>query len=165
MTEALGPLLARLDAVEARLSRAAAGDPPPGLTDPDPDSGERWEAGQVWAHMAEFVPYWQQQAEVVIGAASPDPVPFGRVKTDPGRIAAIERERRTAPLDMMARVRATAEGVRVFASELEPDEWQARGLHQTRGEMTVEQILQRFIVHHLEEHADQLEKLAAGAAR
>lgn len=150
--------------METRLSNAAAGDPPPGLTEPDPDGEERWEAGQVWAHIAEFVPYWQGQAEQVIGAASPVPVPFGRVRTDPERIAAIERERRTAPLEMMARVSAAIDAVRVFASELEPDEWQARGSHQRLGEMTVEQIVARFIVGHLEEHADQLERLAASSA-
>jgi hypothetical protein len=164
VTDTVERLLARLDGVEARLGSAVAADPPTGLTDPDPDTDERWEAGQVWAHIAEFVPYWQGQAEGVIGAAAPMPVPFGRVKTDPGRIAAIERERRTTPLGLMSRVSASIDAVRIFASELEPDEWRARGVHPTRGEMTVERIVERFIVEHLEEHADQLERLAASSA-
>ena len=157
-------LIERLDTVETRLGTAASADPPPGLTDPDPDSQERWEAGQVWAHIAEFVPYWMGQIETVIGAASPDPVPFGRVKTDPGRIAAIERGRHEAPAELMTRVSEEMERVRLFATELEGRELDARGVHSTAGEMSVDAILDRFIVGHLEEHAEQLEALAADDA-
>ncbi len=39
-----------------------------------------------------------------------------------------------------------------------PD-WQARGMHPTRGAMPVSEIVDRFIVEHLEEHADQLDGL------
>lgn len=157
-------VMERLDAVEARLGAAASQDPPPGLTDPDPGGEERWEAGQVWAHIGEFVPYWMREIEKVIGAASPDPVPFGRVKTDPERIAAIERDRHEAPAELMTRVSQAIEDVRLFATELEGPERDARGLHPRVGELTVEEILERFIVRHLEEHADQLEGLAAASA-
>ena len=34
-----------------------------------------------------------------------------------------------------------------------------RGIHPTRGEMTVEQILDTFIARHLDEHAEQLDSL------
>jgi hypothetical protein len=81
--------LARVDEVEGGLRRAAAAGAPQGLTAPDEPSGEQWEAGQVWAHLAEFVPYWIGEARSVLTAESDQPVPFGRVKTDPGRIAAI----------------------------------------------------------------------------
>lgn len=153
-------LRARLDAVEARLGGVASADPPPGLTDPDTDSGERWEAGQVWAHVAEFVPYWMSEAERVIAAASPEPVPFGRIKTDEARAQAIERGRYEAATDVISRVSASIEAVRVFTAELEPQEWEARGEHQTRGAMTVWEIFDRFVTEHLEEHVEQLEKLA-----
>ncbi len=153
-------LRARLDAVEARLGSVASADPPPGLTDPDPSDGERWQAGQVWSHVAEFVPYWMGEAEKVIGAASPQPVPFGRVKTDPARIEAIERGRHEAATDVISRVSASIEAVRVFTAELDAREWAARGAHQTQGVMTVRDIFERFVARHLEEHAEQLEKLA-----
>lgn len=57
---ATGPaasFLARLDAVERRLEAHAARSPA-GLSEPEPVTGERWDAGQVWAHVAEFIPYW-----------------------------------------------------------------------------------------------------------
>lgn len=157
----LSELIARLDAVEAGLAAASAADPPPGLTEPDPDGDERWEAGQVWAHMAEFVPYWTAQVEHVIGQAATVPVPFGRVHSDPDRIAAIERDRRTDPLQLMARVSESVEQVRVFLAELEMRDERAVGLHQVRGPMTVAEMLENFVVAHLEEHAEQLEALAA----
>ena len=58
-------LFARMDVAERRLA-VFAEDPPPGLTDPDPATGEQWDAGQAWAHVAEFVPYWQGEIEHVL---------------------------------------------------------------------------------------------------
>src|SRR5437867_11988221 len=89
--------LDRLAAVQRRLAEHAARPLPTGLTDPDPGASERWEAGQVWAHLAEFPGYWLTEFRRVLDAhsAGAEPLPFGRTKTDPGRIAAIERDRRT----------------------------------------------------------------------
>jgi hypothetical protein len=88
--------LARLERVRRRLADHAARPLPSGLTDPDPGATERWEAGQVWAHLAEFPAFWLDQITRVLAAPSTgEPVPFGRTKADPGRIEAIERERRT----------------------------------------------------------------------
>ena len=46
------------------------------------------------------------------------------------------------------------------ARSLPPEAWTRRGAHPARGEMTVHQLVERFIVEHLEEHADQLDSLA-----
>jgi DinB superfamily len=159
-------LLGRLDAVKARLDRLVA-EPTPGLTDPDEGTGERWEAGQVWAHIAEFVPYWLGELDrVVTGAKAPgdpDPVRYGRTKTDPGRIAGIERHRRTDPRALLARATADIARIREFISGLAPEAWGYIGLHPTRGEVPVSRIVQGSVVDHLEEHADQLEGLAREA--
>ncbi|MGH2455743.1 MAG: hypothetical protein ACRDHD_05745, partial [Candidatus Limnocylindria bacterium] len=53
--------LDRLARAERRLAEHAARPVPAGLTDPDPRTEERWEAGQVWAHLAEFPAYWLGQ--------------------------------------------------------------------------------------------------------
>jgi hypothetical protein len=152
--------IARLDAVEERLGRHA-GTLYEALTDEDPDTHEQWEAGQVWAHLAEFVPYWMGELERIIGAGADTPVPFGRTKSDPGRLAAIERDRATDPAQMMSRVSAAVEEFRVFVGELEPHEWVMRGEHPTLGALSVGSIVERFVVGHLEEHAEQLDGLAA----
>jgi hypothetical protein len=158
--------LARVDAVEERLAAAAATEPPPGaLTGADPDSGERWDRGQVWAHLSEFIPYWIVQAGPVLGRQlSEAPVPFGRTKGDPERIGAIERDRREPVSVLWADTRADVAGLRTFLGSIEPDQWQIRGLHPTRGEMTVDELVEMFLVGHLEQHADQLEGMRSGSA-
>src|SRR4029453_7400543 len=84
----------RLLAAAGRIRASAVVLPDDALTDPDPDSGERWDRGQVLAHVAEMLPYWAQQAELIAAGGQAE---FGRVKSDPGRVAAIERERREDP--------------------------------------------------------------------
>jgi hypothetical protein len=157
--------LARLDAVEARLAAAAATEPPQGtLTAADGDSGERWDRGQVWAHVSEFIPYWIVQAGPVLrGHASGDPVRFGRTKSDPERIGAIERDRRAPVSVLWAATRADIATLRGFIRGMEPGQWEIRGLHPTLGAVSVDQLVERFLVGHLEEHADQLEGMSATA--
>jgi hypothetical protein len=151
--------IARLDAVEGRLATAASTEPEPGaLTAADPESGERWDRGQVWAHLAEFIPYWIAQARPVLrDQPSGEPVPFGRTKRDPERIGAIERDRREAVSALWDDTRSDIATLRIFLGTIEPDQWNMRGLHPTLGAMTVDELTERFLVGHLEEHADQLE--------
>lgn len=156
--------LERLDAVEQRLADHAATGAPEGLTEPDPDTPEeRWQAGQVWAHIAEFVPYWHDQMRRVIGAYDGTPVPFGRVKTDPARRAAIEVGKDEPTDRHMERTREALADLRRYLGGLTSAEWNAVGLHQRLGEMDVEAIVERFVVNHLEEHADQLDRLRTEA--
>ena len=159
MSASVDALIERLAAVERRLAEHASAPRPAGLTEPDPGAEERWEAGQVWAHIAEFPSYWLAQARRVTDQVTNSPVPFGRVKTDAGRIEAIERERHTDPAALLERVRASLRDVTDTVRGWEPDAWRLRGAHPTRGEMTVERIVEEFIVDHLEEHADQLDSL------
>jgi hypothetical protein len=156
-------LLARMAVAEGRLA-AFAENPPPGLTDADPATGERWDAGQAWAHVAEFVPYWQSEIERVLAGRGIGRVPFGRTTEDPGRVGAIETGRHEPPTEQMARLAGALMFLRRYLARLSEEQWSTRGLHERRGEMTVAEILDRFVVSHLEEHADQLEKLAADSA-
>ena len=159
MTADVDALLARLAEAERRRVEHADAPLPPGLTDPDPGTDERWEAGQVWAHLAEFPGYWLAQAEHVIALPTNEPVPFGRVKTDRGRLDAIERDRHTDPAALLKRVRESLAGLTEAARAWPAEAWTRRGAHPVRGEMTVRRIVEQFIVEHLEEHADQLDAL------
>ena len=157
--------LVRIDEVGDRLERLATTDPiPGGLTGPDEPSGERWDWGQVWAHLGEFVPYWMAQTKAIVEAGTDQPVPFGRVKTDRERVAAIERDRHLPPKDLMERLSSHLRDLRVMLAGLTPEDWQSRGMHETLGEMGVEGIVDMFLVKHLEDHADQLDDLVRGAA-
>jgi hypothetical protein len=159
MITAVDSLVARLTDVERRLAEHAARPLPPGLTEPDPGGEERWEAGQVWAHLAEFPGYWLAQAQRVVALPTNEPVPFGRVKTDAVRVDAIERDRHTDPAALLDRVRASLADVTEAARTMPPEAWSRRGMHPVRGELTVQQIFETFIANHLEEHADQLDSL------
>jgi hypothetical protein len=144
----------RLVAAAARVRAAAPLLPDEGLTDPDPNTGERWDRGQVLAHVAEMLPYWAHQVELVTAG---DQVPFGRVASDPGRLAAIERDRREDPARLLARVDEGLAVVLALLDRLDHAALARTGRHQTLGEMTAAAIVDRFLVDHLEEHADQLE--------
>ena len=159
MSATVEPLLARLDRAARRLEAHSAHASHGGLTDPDPEGTERWEAGQVWAHLAEFPAYWVEQARSVIAARSDQPVAFGRVKTDEGRVGAIERDRRTAPIDLYERSRRGISEAEAVLRTLPADDWGRLGEHPTLGVMDIERLIDRFIVGHLEEHADQLDLL------
>ena len=152
--------VARVDAVAERLERLAREPTPGGLTEPDAPSGERWDWGQVWAHVAEFPEYWLDQIEQVVAAPGDDPVPFGRTKADPERIASIERDRATPPEDLMARIEPQLARLRVAIIGFTPQQWSSRRFaHPTLGEMGLSRIMEDFLVGHLEAHADQLEGL------
>jgi len=144
----------RLVAAAARIRATAPLLPDEALTDPDPDTGERWDRRQVLAHVAEMLPYWAEQVELV---AAGDEVPFGRVSSNPERIGAIERDRREDPSRLLDRVDDGVGIVLALLERLDDDALAHSGRHQVLGEMTVAAIVDRFLVDHLEEHADQLE--------
>jgi hypothetical protein len=154
--------LARLDAVEARLREYAASPPPEGLTDPDPPTGERWDSGQVWAHLGEFIPYWCAQVRLIVKQEGSDPVAFGRTKADPVRIAAIQADRNRSPTELMGRLQDHLGELRDLIQNLTPAHWERRGSHSTLGEMTMPAIFQEFLVGHLEAHVAQLDGLRRG---
>ena len=144
----------RLQAAAGRIRASAVLLPDEALTDPDPDSGERWDRGQVLAHVAEMLPYWAQQAELVAAGRQTE---FGRVKSDPDRVAAIERDRREDPGRLLGRVDEGVAVVLALVDGLDDQALARTGRHQTLGDMTVAEIVDRFAVAHLEEHADQLD--------
>jgi threo-3-hydroxy-L-aspartate ammonia-lyase len=114
----------------------------------------------VWAHLAEFVPFWQAEVAKVLDGRGDGPVPFGRTKADPERIAAIERDRGQPTEALLSRITDQIAELGQTLDRLPDDGWAARGLHSRLGEMSMPQIVERFLVGHLEEHADQLDRLA-----
>lgn len=154
------PWLRRLELVDARLAAQATRPSRAGLTEPDAGSGERWEAAQVWAHLAEFPGYWTREVGRILEA---DPaagaVPFGRTKTDPGRVAAIAHDRDTGIAELRRRVSAGIATVAATLQAMEDADWGRTGRHPSLGVVGMDGIMQEFLVGHLEEHAAQLEGL------
>jgi DinB superfamily len=135
--------------------------PARGLTAPDSPSGEQWDAGQVWAHLAEFGGYWRAELRRIVDARSADPVPFGRTKADPHRVAMIEAHRHQPVAEHVTTVLEDIDLMAAELAKLSPLDWTRVGRHETLGVMDLWQFLDRFVTGHYHEHADQLDELRA----
>ncbi|HEX6867320.1 MAG TPA: DinB family protein [Candidatus Limnocylindrales bacterium] len=125
------------------------------------DSDEaRWWPGEVLAHLAEMVPYWLGEIERVLDGVR-EPVPFGRIATDAIRIGLVERDRSLPPRELYDRIDESLARFDRRWRTLTPTELARRGLHPKRGELTVAQMADPFIVSHLEGHVAQLESILA----
>ena len=151
--------LQRLAAVEVRL-RDLSRKRLDGRTDPDSATGESWDAGQIWAHLADFVPYWISQVERVLAADSPDPVPFGRARANADH-PAMERDRHQGPNALWHDAKEDLSDLRALLGDISERAWQTKGVHPTRGVITVQQLIEELLIGHLEHHATQLEGLEA----
>jgi hypothetical protein len=59
----------------------------------------------------------------------------------------------------MATVRDEEAALRDLIAGLDASAWERRGIHPTLGSMTLTEIIEAFLVGHLEQHADQLDSL------
>jgi hypothetical protein len=160
MDELLDRLRAAAAALEATRPAVEAGAPWPLAATFDHSDEARWGPGEVLAHVAEMLPYWLGEVERIL-AGPPGPVAFGRIGTDPVRIAIIGRDRSLPVGELYARLN---DGVARWTGRLEtitPAELEKVGLHPTRGEMSVAAIVDRQILGHMDEHAQQLERILA----
>lgn len=117
-----------------------------------------WGPKEVLAHVAEMVPYWLGQIDAVL-AAPVDAVSFGRVATDPDRIDRIGRDRTLPAGELFDRIDRAVADAAALQGRLDSAARARRGTHSRLGEMTIEGIVERFIVGHLEEHVRQLEEI------
>lgn len=157
--------LVRIDPALARLEKHTHAAAPNGaLTSPDEETAEQWDVGQVWAHLAEFVDFWVNQIQGILAQQSAEPVPFGRTKTDESRVGSIEQHRHDDIPTLYAELSRQVVGLKALLEGMSADDWTRQGRHQKLGDMSMQRIFEFFLVGHLEEHADQLDELAAGGA-
>lgn len=122
-----------------------------------------WGPLELLAHVEEFLPYWMGEIERVLAREGNDPAPFGRAIDDPLRTGVIGRDR-TLPLrELTARIAADASRVAARLCELDEAEAGRAGVHPRRGQMTVRDMLEPFVVGHLEGHVTQLQEILAAA--
>jgi hypothetical protein len=147
--------MATLDGLRPSLE---AGAPWPLAVRFDDDPEASWGPNEVLAHVAEMLPFWLGEVERIL-AGPPDPVPFGRVGTDPVRIAIIERDRSLPIGELYARIHNDLERWADRLKTLAPAQLEKIGMHPRLGEMSVEAIVERQVVHHVDEHVRQLEAI------
>lgn len=134
---------------------------PDARTLPDPGGTEVWDWGQVWAHLAEFCPYWVTQAGIILAAPPNVAAHFGRTKKDEGRIAAIARDK-SAPIPGLCETATQGlDLARSFIQGCKGTDWARQGRHPTLGVMTLAVMVDEFIVGHIEEHINQFKLLLA----
>jgi hypothetical protein len=162
MTMTTGAIATRARAAMERLDqlRAAveAGVPWPLADRFDHAPEAAWGPNEVLAHLGEMVPFWLGEVARILDA-SPGPTPFGRVGTDPIRIALIGRDRTLPIAELFTRVHAGLDRGTLRLQTLTPAQLAKVGLHPRLGEMTVAAIIERMILGHLEEHVKQLETI------
>lgn len=155
-------LVERLDEVLGQLQAHAKTAAVAGWTEPEQPGGERWEWEQIWAHLSEIIGYWLPEIRKVAAQGGEQPVPFGRVKSDAGRISYIEDHRQDPIASQLRRTIDACDELRTLILELPDPAWLAQGLHSARGVMSMYRILDEFAVGHLEEHERQLAALKDG---
>ena len=158
LAAALGDLVALRPAIEG-------GEPWP-LSDTFGTEPEAtWGPRETLAHVQEMLPFWQGEIERVLaglGSDTAEEPPFGRVATDELRLAVIERDRTLPVRELFGRIEAGVGRMRGRLDELGERELARRGRHPRLGPLTVAEILDRFVVGHLEEHVDQLRDILKG---
>jgi hypothetical protein len=152
------------DAMSELGPQLAAGEPWP-LSDvygPGPESS--WGPREVLAHVAEMLPYWMGEIELILDAAGgSEPPGFGRLEADELRVAIIGRDRGFPARELLGRVEVEARRVaRRFRGFTEADA-SSLGRHVTRGDLAVGDIAERLMVGHLEGHVTQLREAVAAA--
>lgn len=149
--------LQRIDNIESRLERARG--PYSGQTAPDVDSGERWDAHQVWGHLTEFVEYWIEIFGEVIDAFEGEPIAFGRPLDDEIRLAGLKHGQRFEFDRLWEELRHDLNDLREFLRRLPASADDVQGLRGDGEQLSMAELIDRYLVGHLEEHVAQLEAL------
>lgn len=165
---AMDDLADRLDkGLEAMLelgARLAAGEPWPmaGVVGPGPESS--WGPREVLAHVAEMLPFWLGEIELILDAGGgAEPLGFGRLEDDELRVAIITRDREFPARELLGRVEVEGRRASRRFRALSDADAATVGRHVTRGDLTVRDIADRLIVSHLEGHVAQLRETVGAA--
>ena len=113
-----------------------------------------WSAMQIFGHLVEMVPYWLGQCRVLLTAA--EPPTFGRGLDAPDRLAGPERGASGDLEGLLGQWHANVKTATHTIRQMSAAERSTKGQHVRRGEMTVSDIIDFFIVAHAEEHLAQM---------
>jgi hypothetical protein len=111
---------------------------------------------QTVGHMAEMIPYWLDHCRNLIAATEGLPT-FGRTPGSPERLAAVAHGATADPEALLVELHRGVGAAAAALRTLSTAERAKRGLHPGRGEMSVADVLESFIVGHAEEHQAQVE--------
>jgi hypothetical protein len=124
-----------------------------------PSPGE-WSVMMALGHVSEVLPYWSQQATRV-AMSDRDDEPIGRALDDPDRLGAVERHADGRVEDVLPLLRDGLAEAMHSLRNLPADRWSRTALHPRLGPITVEYIVEHFLVSHVEEHLSQIDATLA----
>ncbi len=113
---------------------------------------EEWSVMENLAHIAEFPPYWIAEFATIVKEPGQT---FGRTHADPDRIAAIEDHARDALTPTLNRIENSRDQALEILQQIDDGDWQKTGQHSTRGVMTLHEMLEFFVIKHLQDHVQQ----------
>src|SRR5262245_54733841 len=114
-----------------------------------------WSAMQALGHMTEMIPYWLSHCRTLIAARGELPT-FGRGAGSPERLAGVAHGASAEPDALLTQLRDEVHGAASTIRKLSAAERGKRGVCTGRGEMTVADVIESFIVKHAEEHLAQV---------
>ncbi len=121
-----------------------------------PPGGTEWSAMQTLGHVTEMIPYWLNHCRTLIAATGTPPT-FGRTPGSPERLAGVAHGASADPDALLRQLHAEVRAAARVIRRLSPAERGKRGISGERGEMTVAQAIESFIVEHAEEHLAQVQ--------
>src|SRR5438093_9069324 len=116
---------------------------------PAPDE---WTAAELTGHVAEFPVTFSAQA---LRLSKNPNAQLGRSLDDPGRLAAVEKLAGAGPAEAAAQVRGGIKEAVAALRAISPDGWRVKGDHPRLGEIMVAEVVEHFIVDHIQDHLDQ----------
>ncbi|MBM4423853.1 MAG: DinB family protein [Chloroflexi bacterium] len=130
----------------------------------NPAGENEWSAMQILGHLVEMIPYWLGHCRALI-AEDGQPPQFGRTLDAPERLEGVERGATGNPGEairwLKEEVRSAAGAIRAMSAT----ERGKKGIHIRRGEMTVADIIEVFIVSHAEDHLAQVRQTLQAVIR
>jgi hypothetical protein len=109
-----------------------------------------------------MLPFWLGEIERIVDAQG-EVVPFGRIADDALRIGVIGRDRTLPPRALFDRIAASTEAAARRLGGLDDRAAHLRGAHPRLGELTVIEIVERFMAAHVEDHTAQLARTVDAA--
>lgn len=114
-----------------------------------------WSALEIMGHLIEMIPYWLDHCHRFIDAV--EPPRFGRTLDAPERLAGVEQATTRAPDELLRLLNHEVHEAVTVIRRLSSAERGKTGIHLRQGEMTVAEVVERFVVAHAEDHLAQIQ--------
>ena len=113
-----------------------------------------WSVMKILGHVSEVLPYWSRVAAEV--AEKPGGT-VGRPEDDPDRMAAVERFTDTTLDEVLPTIQTGLAEATARLRAMPADGWGQTARHASYGEVTAGQIIDRFLIGHIEGHTRQVQ--------